>query len=104
MAEQIPDILKTIVESLDAVFIRSGFVGFGASSLDFELEFEVYKPGWDDIYLIRHNIGLAILRQFNERGIEFAYPTQTTFTAAPDGRMIMPYAEVQPVKRVDLEG
>ncbi len=104
VAEQIPDILKTIVESLDAVFIRSGFVGFGASSLDFELEFEVYKPGWDDIYLIRHNIGLAILRQFNERGIEFAYPTQTTFTAAPDGRMIMPYAEVQPVKRVDLEG
>ena len=40
----------------------------------------------------------------DERGIEFAYPTQTTFTAAPDGRMIMPYAEVQPVKRVDLEG
>jgi hypothetical protein len=22
---------------------------------------------------------------------EFAYPTQTAFTAAPDGRLIMPY-------------
>jgi small-conductance mechanosensitive channel len=104
VAEQIPDILKGIVDDLGGTFVRSGFVGFGASSLDFELEFEVYLPGWDDIYKIRHNIGLAILRQFNERGIEFAYPTQTTFTAAPDGRMIMPYAEVQPVKRVDLEG
>ncbi|WP_300397632.1 mechanosensitive ion channel domain-containing protein [uncultured Sphingobium sp.] len=104
VAEQIPDILKGIVDDLGGTFVRSGFVGFGASSLDFELEFEVYLPGWDDIYNIRHNIGLAILRQFNERGIEFAYPTQTTFTAAPDGRMIMPYAEVQPVKRVDLEG
>ena len=104
VAEQIPDILKGIVDDLGGTFVRSGFVGFGASSLDFELEFEVYLPGWDDIYKIRHNIGLAILRQFNERGIEFAYPTQTTFTAAPDGRMIMPYAEVQPVKRVDVEG
>ena len=26
-------------------------------------------------------------------GYEFAYPTQTTFTAAPDGTMIMPFAE-----------
>ena len=104
VAEQIPDILKVIVYDLGGTFVRSGFVGFGASSLDFELEFQVYLPGWDDIYKIRHNIGLAILRQFNERGIEFAYPTQTTFTAAPDGRMIMPYAEVQPVKRVDVEG
>ncbi len=103
VAEQIPDILKAIVDDLGATFVRSGFVGFGGSSLDFELEFEVYLPGWDDIYLIRHKIGLAILRQFNERGIEFAYPTQTTFTAAPDGRMIMPYAEVQPVKSVDLD-
>ena len=36
-------------------------------------------------------------------GYEFAYPTQTTFTAAPDGQIIMPYPEVQPVKRVDLK-
>ena len=26
-------------------------------------------------------------------GIEFANPTQTAFTAAPDGPMIMPYPE-----------
>jgi hypothetical protein len=36
---------------------------------------------------------LGILRRFAELEIEFAYPTQTTFTAAPDGRLIMPYAE-----------
>jgi hypothetical protein len=34
---------------------------------------------------------LAILQRFNDEGLEFAYPTQTTFTAAPDGKMIMPY-------------
>lgn len=101
VAEQIPDILKDIVTDLDGRFVRSGFVGFGASSLDFELEFDVYLPDWDSIYVIRHKIGLAILRQFNERGIEFAYPTQTTLTAAPDGRMIMPYPEAPPAKRAE---
>ncbi len=101
LAEQIPDILKGIVTNLDAKFVRSGFIGFGASSLDFEVEFDVYLPDWDAIYMVRHKVGLAILRQFNERGIEFAYPTQTTFTAAPDGQMIMPYAAVQPVRTVD---
>lgn len=103
VAEQIPDILKQIVDDLGGQFVRSGFVGFGGSSLDFELEFDVYLPDWDSIYVVRHKIGLAILRQFNDRGIEFAYPTQTTFTAAPDGRMIMPYAEVQPVRSVPAE-
>ena len=28
---------------------------------------------------------------FRAEGLSFAYPTQTAFTAAPDGRMIMPY-------------
>ena len=100
VAEQIPDILKTIIEGIEGKFVRSGFVGFGGSSLDFEVEFDVYLPSWDEIYVVRHKVGLAILREFNERGIEFAYPTQTTFTAAPDGQMIMPYAEVMPVRSV----
>lgn len=104
VAEQIPDILRAVVEAHDGVFIRSGFLGFGASSLDFEVDFDVYLPSWDDIYMIRHKVGLAILRRFKDRGIEFAYPTQTTFTAAPNGRMIMPYAEVPSVRAVEDNG
>jgi hypothetical protein len=34
---------------------------------------------------------IELVRAFALHGIEFAYPTQTTFTAAPDGTMIMPY-------------
>jgi small-conductance mechanosensitive channel len=98
--DAIPGILQSIVEELGGHFVRSGFIGFGASSLDFEVDFDVYLPNWDAIYEVRHKVGLAILRRFNEQGIEFAYPTQTTFTAAPDGQMIMPYADVQPVKPV----
>jgi small-conductance mechanosensitive channel len=92
-ARRIPGLLKKIVEDNDAVFIRSGFVGFGDSSINFELDFDIMSSEYDVVYEGRHTIGLAILQTFNEQGLEFAYPTQTTFTAAPDGKMILPYPE-----------
>lgn len=90
-ARRIPGLLKEIVEANDAVFVRSGFVGFGDSSINFELDFDIMSADYDHVYMKRHDIGLAILQKFNEEGLEFAYPTQTTFTAAPDGEMILPY-------------
>ncbi|HEY9580759.1 MAG TPA: mechanosensitive ion channel domain-containing protein [Rhizorhapis sp.] len=93
-AARIPAMLQEIVEANGGTFIRSGFIGFGPSSLDFELEFDVFDPDFEKVYQARHQIGLGILKKFNEAGLEFAYPTQTTFTAAPDGQMIMPYAEI----------
>ncbi|MFK7841145.1 MAG: mechanosensitive ion channel family protein [Sphingorhabdus sp.] len=92
-ARRIPAILKKIVEDNDAVFIRSGFVGFGDSSINFELDFDIMSSEYEVVYEGRHKIGLAILQTFNEEGLEFAYPTQTTFTAAPNGEMVLPYPE-----------
>lgn len=92
LVERIPVLLREIVDAHKAVLIRSGFSGFGQSSLDFEVEFDVFDPDYEQIYQIRQAIGLAILRRFREAGVQFAYPSQTTFTAAPDGTMIMPYA------------
>jgi len=92
-ARRIPDLLKQIVEENDGVFVRSGFVGFGDSSINFELDFDIMSSEYEPVYQGRHTIGLAILQKFNEEGLEFAYPTQTTFTSAPDGEMIMPYPE-----------
>jgi small-conductance mechanosensitive channel len=92
-ARRIPSLLKKIVKDNDAVFIRSGFVGFGDSSINFELDFDIMSSDYEVVYEGRHKVGLAILQTFNEEGLEFAYPTQTTFTAAPDGEMIMPYPE-----------
>lgn len=98
---KIPGMMKEIVEAHDKKFVRAGFVGFGASSLDFELEFDSDGPDYVSFYDGRTAIGLAILKRFNDDGIEIAFPTQTTFTAAPDGRMIMPYPDVQPVREVE---
>lgn len=101
-AEAIPAILQEIVEAEGLIFVNAGIVQFGASSLDYQLNFDVPDPDHHDYFQMRHRIGLSIWKRFNAEGIEFAYPTQTSFTAAPDGKAIMPYAEVQPVKRVDL--
>lgn len=90
---RIPALLKEIVEANERTFVRAGFTGFGASSLDFELEFDSDGPDYARFYDGRTAIGIAILKRFNEEGIDIAYPTQTTFTAAPDGRLVMPYSE-----------
>ncbi len=92
-ARRIPDILQQVVVANDAVFVRAGFVGFGDSSINFELDFDIMSPDYAVMFEGRHRIGLAVLQKFNELGYEFAYPTQTTFTSAPDGTMIMPYPE-----------
>ncbi|MGC4250313.1 MAG: mechanosensitive ion channel [Sphingobium sp.] len=100
-ADAIPTMLKEIVEKEGHIFVNAGLVSFGASSLDFELNFDVPDPDRHDYFQSRHRVGLAIWKRFNAEGIEFAYPTQTSFTAAPDGTAIMPYPDVQPVIRVD---
>ncbi len=94
-ALRVPEILKQAVESAGAEFQRAGFSGFGPSSLDFELFFFVHGHDLDHALAIRHAIGIAILQRFADEGLEFAYPTQTTFTAAPDGTMIYPFARPQ---------
>ncbi|WP_164115988.1 mechanosensitive ion channel family protein [Sphingorhabdus sp. Alg239-R122] len=92
-ARNIPQILKEIVEANNAKFIRAGFISFGDSSIDFELDFDIVSDDFEVVFEGRHIIGLEILQKFNELGYEFAYPTQTTFTAGPDGAMVLPYPE-----------
>jgi len=92
VARRVPSILRDVVESNDASFVRAGFNNFGASSLDFHLVFDVKSEDAEDMFAARHAVGVAIIERFAAEGISFAYPTQTTFTAAPDGTMVMPYA------------
>jgi small-conductance mechanosensitive channel len=93
----IPDMLREILKRHDkASFVRCGMTGFGASSLDFEFQFDVHVPDFETAFAIRHAICVDIVRRFAEASIDFAYPTQTAFTAAPDGTLIMPYPEAAP--------
>lgn len=100
--EALPAMLTEIVEPTGATVSRASFETFGASSIDFALWFDVPGSDWGPAHKARDTVIIEIIRRFNAEGIVIAYPTQTTYTAAPDGRMIMPYPDVQPVKRVDL--
>jgi len=89
----VPDMLRAIVEAHSgATFIRCGMTGFGASSLDFEFQFDVRTDDFEQAFAARAAVCLAMLKAFGEAGIAFAYPTQTSFTAAPDGTFVLPYA------------
>ncbi|MET3723919.1 mechanosensitive ion channel family protein [Sphingomonas trueperi] len=101
--ERLHDIFKEIVEANGATAVRNGFSGFGDSSIDYELIAEVATGSWDVGHPTRDRILIGIVRRLAEEGISIPYPTQTTYTAAPDGKIIMPYPDVQPVMRVDKE-
>ena len=94
---QVPLELKEIVEAQPlATFDRCHAFQFAPSSIDFELVFHVDSSEMDDFMGVRQAVMLGMIRRFAEIGAEFAYPTQTTFTAAPDGKLVMPYAPPKP--------
>jgi small-conductance mechanosensitive channel len=88
----IPALLEAEVERAGHRFVDAWMKAFGPSSIDFDFLFEVDTGGNDEAHAAKQAVALAVLAAFKVRGIQFAYPTQTTFTAAPDGTMVMPYA------------
>ena len=102
--EKVPSLAKGAVESRDGChFVRCAVLGFGPSSVDFELLFDSPSVDVNAVAADRTAVALALIRAFAKHELEFAYPTQTTYTAAPDGTLIMPYAQVQPVVAVDAQ-
>jgi len=91
--ERMSQIVGTALADLKGVrLVRCEVKGFGPSSIDFQLIYDDRGKDVDARSANRSKICIGILRTFAREKIEFAYPTQTTFTAAPDGTMIMPYA------------
>lgn len=91
---RIPDILKQLVEAEGGTAARAGFETFGPSSLDFALLVDVPGKDWAVAHPLRDRLMVAIIKRFAEEGITIPYPTQTAYTAAPDGKLIMPYPNV----------
>lgn len=101
--EAIPGEIEAIVRERELCrFDRAHFIGFGASTLDFEIAYHVASPELVTMMDERQAVSLAMIRRFAELGIEFAYPTQTTFTALPDGTMIDPRLPAPAVDRPAL--
>ena len=75
---EIPQIIQSVIERDElAVFDRAHFASYGDWSLDFEVVYNVASPDYNLYMDVQQRINLAIYDEFNSRGIEFAFPTQT---------------------------
>ena len=88
--------LKEEVEGSGKTFVRAGFIGFGASSFDFDLEFDSPEAAFQPFFDARHQIGLAIIERLNKEGLDLAYPTQTQIVAPEEARGRPPAADRPP--------
>ena len=104
-ADAIPAIFREIVEADPRCHVvRSGLTSFGASSLDYELQFDVTTASYDEMYAERHRVMVGIFERFAAERIDFAYPTTVLFTAAPDGRAIDPRETAAPATPANPPG
>ena len=82
---EIPGVIRAIVEACEPVrFDRAHFHGFGDFSLNFEVVYWMLDPDYNLYMDVRQQINLDLVREFESRGIEFAFPTQTLFLQKQD--------------------
>lgn len=83
---KIPTIIRQAIEQQDKTrFDRSHFMAYGDFSLNFESVYYVLGPDYNEYMDIQQAINLTIHEQFEQDGIEFAYPTQTVFLEQATG-------------------
>ena len=96
--ERLPELVEPAVTSIKTCkLVRCVMTAFAASSIDCELVYDDRTISPDTLAHHKSDIIIAVARTFAAERIEFAYPTQTTYTAAPDGTLVMPWAP--PAKR-----
>lgn len=85
--KEIPGLVRQIIESQpDVTFDRGHFDKYTDFSLSFEFVYYVLSPDYNKYMDIQQAINLAIYKAFEEKGIEFAYPTQTLFMSVLNGK------------------
>ena len=93
------DLLGPVVNAIKSCrLVRATAVGFGPSAIDVEMLYDDRTIDPDKLAAHKSAIIIGVMRALAEQGISFAYPTQTTFTAAPDGTLVMPWAPPVPAK------
>lgn len=79
-AKEIPELIKGIIEGIENTkFDRAHFKEFGDSRLIFEAAYYVLSQDFKLYMDVQQAINFAIKEEFEKRGIEFAFPTQTLY-------------------------
>ncbi len=91
---RLPDLVRQVAARHEHVeFVRAGLVGIGPHSLDCEAELRFTSADFDLFFRTRAAIIAELLDGLGEAGLRLAYPSQTSFTAAPDGRHVLPWGD-----------
>ncbi|HXG80468.1 MAG TPA: mechanosensitive ion channel domain-containing protein [Sphingomicrobium sp.] len=91
--ERLPAIAEEALAAVKtAKLVRCVATAFAPSSIDCELVYDDRTISPDTLAHHKSDIMIGLARAFAREKIDFAYPTQTTFTAAPDGTLVMPWA------------
>ncbi|MCH8169706.1 MAG: mechanosensitive ion channel family protein [Bacteroidetes bacterium] len=78
--KEIPGIVKKIIDEQElGTYDRGHFASYGDSSLNFEFVYYVESSEYVKYMDVQQSINLKIFEEFEKKGIEFAYPTQTLF-------------------------
>jgi small-conductance mechanosensitive channel len=87
--EEIPLLIKEIIDGQEITrFDRAHFQSFGKSALTFEAVYYVKSPDYNVHTKAQQAINLALYRRFEEKGISFAYPTQTLYVQEADPKVL----------------
>ena len=82
---EIPSVIKSIVdEAPNTTFGRAHFAAYGDFSLNFEIVYYILSADYDEYMDIHQEVNLKIKEEFDKRQIEFAFPTQTIYTASAE--------------------
>lgn len=78
--KEIPEIIKDIIVPIEnTVFDRTHFFSYGDFSLNYEIVYYVKDRDYNKYMDIQQAINFRIKEEFDRRGIEFAFPTQTLY-------------------------
>jgi MscS family membrane protein len=93
MDEMVQEIRRIITAQpeVDAAGVMVFFRDFNASSLDIWMVYEVPDPDFQKAMRCRQRVNMEIMRAVEQRGLSFAFPTQTVHLAGAAGA-----AEKQP--------
>jgi small-conductance mechanosensitive channel len=84
--KEIPPIIRKAIEDVkDTAFDRAHFSSYGDFSLTFEIVYYVLSGDFGKYRDIQQEINFTLKEEFEKRGIEFAYPTQTLYMEKPEG-------------------
>jgi small-conductance mechanosensitive channel len=82
---EIPKMIKKIItDQENTTFDRAHFSSYGDFSLNFEIVYYILSSDYNQYMDTQQAINLRIYKEFEEKEIEFAYPTQTLFLEKTD--------------------